>query len=383
MAFVDLPNYLYYPQGAATTTTPTSDRNSVMDADGEKVAFILKAPRAGTINNIAFNMTAFTQCTNGLKVSIQGVGTNEPDGTPTHYRVVPNTDMGADTTIVTGLMTDDGTDTGNKKTLTAGEVFAVVIEFNSFAASDSLSIMWCQDQGQFNGRTHASYALLDVGAGYVRQTITQTLQIGVKLATVGYMKLDGCRVHDGTMTNGLSVNSGTAADEIALKFTLPVPMRCIGMRWYGTLQNAGAAGPAHTVRLYDASDTVLGSAVETELFACSTDNGAGPKGSYWSGGGVELEANTTYRVAIEGTASDSGIVVYYNQISAVDSDLTAVWPWGADGVYSSRADGGAWTDVTTKQPEFFLIVDAIDPVKTSVLSAVQKFFAPVFNRRHR
>src|SRR5438093_3319795 len=95
----------------------------LIDASGEKVAFIVRAPKAGTITDIGFRLGVVTTGQT-LKVSLQDVDgvTGNPDGVVDQSNTVAVAD------------TDDElwkTVTLPGRTVVLGEVFAIVIEFNA------------------------------------------------------------------------------------------------------------------------------------------------------------------------------------------------------------------------------------------------------------
>ena len=114
MANVFIPGMeLHWPGWFGGSGVP----NNILDAAGEMCGHTGRITYAGVINKIHFRLGPVAQASvNGLKVSFQGrqdVGNYAvPDETPTHFRVVPQADLIQNSVVATGLMTDDGTDTG-------------------------------------------------------------------------------------------------------------------------------------------------------------------------------------------------------------------------------------------------------------------------------
>lgn len=144
----------------SNTQTPFSDL--LIDAAGEKVAIVFRAPKTGTLDRAEFKLDAVTQApVSGLRVSFQDVGAADgnPDGTQDQFRTVPQGSISAGAWVVPGLMTSDGTDGGTKRSVTKGDLIAFVVEFDSFAAGDSLEVR-CMGQGaNFNttGQPYVSH----------------------------------------------------------------------------------------------------------------------------------------------------------------------------------------------------------------------------------
>jgi len=133
---------LWIPAPVPFNTVVPAFVSMLMDATGEKVAFIIQAPKTGTLDKFEFRIGASLQLpTNGLKCSFQDVdlGTGDPDGTVDQYRVV--TGLSADSWVIPGLVTSDGTDGGTKRSVARGDLLACVVEFQSFNLLDVVNVL--------------------------------------------------------------------------------------------------------------------------------------------------------------------------------------------------------------------------------------------------
>jgi hypothetical protein len=156
--------------------------------------------------------------------------------------------------------------------------------------------------------------------------------------------------------DNVDVNTGTAPDEVALRFALPFPAVVTGMTWHGY----NTAGSDYDAILYDMADTVLAS-VSMNGNHCSIVSGvdSNPQGTrclFFEDEPLLLDANTPYRLAIKPTAANTLGVYSLTVPSAADFDA---WPFKQSWYKSHRTDGGSWTDTTTTRPAMGLLVSGL------------------------
>lgn len=345
-----------YPGALAAGNNSFGTFNALtMDAATEKVAFTIPAPRDGTINRVGFRFNLVPNPpANGLTVSFQGGdGTGLPDGIPTHTRLIPVGDIVVNAWVETGLITDDGTDTGAKKTVLQGEQLYTVIEFASFVAGDDIRI--AHNIIAFYGLTRSNtYAMLFTAA-WVKQSPT-ALCFAIEYEDIGWVPVFGCIPAETAAST--SMTSASNPNERGMKFTLPVALRANGFLVH---KSATATTGTFQMVLYDENDTVLATATpDPDVFST-----VGNAGLSWypfeNVPNVELESETTYRVALKATGAGG---VALNGIQPNSIVNSSAMPWGERGVQTVRG-GGAWTDDSTTGIQYFigLTIDAIDPVK--------------------
>lgn len=344
MAITTIP-MITYPGSMPCQATPGST-NSVLNAVNDKMAFVFQCPKAGTLDKAVFEVAnVANQPDNGIRVSFQDVdpSTGHPDGVQDQYRDI--TGVIATGWQVPGLMTSDGTDTGTKRTVTRGQLIAVVIEFVSFVASDSIAIGW------YGFGTHIGFR----SPPYISNAQTGTYAKDAQgMPMVGLLYSDGTYAvtpngpHPGIPTQ-ISYNSGTAlADEYALRFK--VPFKC---RMRGVYHVTDADNNPDLV-LYDASSSVI----DTMSFV-SAIRSSGFGGHYthlWPNGPHTLDANTVYRISLKPGASN---VVHWSWL-VPSSGWLAAMPGGVEWYLSRRVNAGSWTDVQTQVPWASLILDGIE-----------------------
>lgn len=345
--YLDLEGWVSWP-GITTGYLSTNELDNTIDADGEKVGYTVRAPKAGTIDAIVFHTGTVTQDpSSGVKVSFQGVtgATGLPDGTPTHYRV--KTTMASDTSHETGLITDDGTDNGNKKTVTAGELFSVVIEFESFDANDKLEI---RDRiGHYDSVGYAGAVFLYTAAWAAASTANVNI----------LLKYD-----DGTyetFSQGLGVGSSAAGatnqklwdvntdpDEVGVKFTAPYNCKLHGIHVALAPRNE-----TFNVVLYNASDTVIDTLVYgTDLVQFKEQTSAYGY-VFWFATPPELTSGDVYRVTLL-PSTDTGVQLYVKVFTYANA--ACIGAQETNYILTSRVDAGAWTDTALQRPAWALLL---------------------------
>lgn len=118
-----------YAPWPVVTTASLSQNSLTIDLAGERVACVFRAQRSGTIDKFEFDIVTLTTA-EALRVSLQDVSlTNgDPDGTQDQFRDIATGSVVAGWNVP-GLITSDGTDTGVKRTVTTGDLLALVVEF--------------------------------------------------------------------------------------------------------------------------------------------------------------------------------------------------------------------------------------------------------------
>ena len=332
---------------------------STMDASGEGAGWVIEAPKTGNIKAVGFEVgTVTNNPDNGLRVALQNLTSGLPSA-ETHFRVV--TPVTANTWHETGIISDDGTDTGALRAVTRGDRLAITIDFESFVVGDSLQIRYASNlgfAGQFSGGF--PYVIQDVGSGWAKTGSGEDmLVVAVQYDDdIWYPVSNAAPIS--VAGSVLSVTSSSDPNEFALKFQLSVPMRCAGLAYrvsHATPNTGNTIG-----QLYDAAGNILATGgTLSSLLSGNTTTG----NTFWVRfpTSVELAANTTYRLGVR--SSSTGNVDFYF-VSANSVALMNAMPNGTNFSYSQRAysaGAGVWTDVATSVPMITPLIDAIDPVK--------------------
>lgn len=346
MAYTAVPGGLWVPNKRLLHVDVVST-NLLMDATGERVGFFVVVPKSGTLDKFECLTNTFTQATNGIRFSFQDPdGTGFPDGTQDQFRDVASGSLASNSWIVPGLMTDDGTDTGVKRSVTKGQKLWCVIDFVSFAASDAIRIA----TGSFETSTSdyaETYAALRAGAGpaWTRQTAAPMMSLKYDDGTYGEILCPGI-----TAITQTSFNSGSTPDERGLYFSLPMNCKidAIGMQMAGL-----ASGRTFDVVLYDTDGTTVIETISWDSIYLSTLTGT-RLFYFFLTQERTLTANGNYRITLKPTTASNNALV----------DVTAnaagnLAPYGS-GQLTTRTDGGAWTQTATRRPLIGVRVSSVD-----------------------
>jgi hypothetical protein len=308
--------------------------NNAIDAAGEKVAFVFAAPRTGTLHKVRFRIGA-AATPEDVKVSFQDLdASGDPDGTPDQYRVVASASVAVGF-VATGILSSDGTDTGTKRSVTRGDILAVVIEFNSATGNIQVS-------------THSS-VLSAVSTAYMDHFTASWAKSATAAPLMSIEYSDGATYPiDGAMPGSFAnetFNSSSTPDERGNTFTLPFAARVVGMWAWLDYDNAA------DLVLYSGTSALATAAVPAA--AVRPQNTAGLVTRYF-GTAQEVEA-TTYRAIVKPGASNVGL----STCTLADAVERAAF-WRSDFFSTTRTDAGSFTDLSTKVFQVGPIIDAVD-----------------------
>lgn len=350
MALQEIPGGLWYPPPLVSALSALSLATTTLNAATEKFATIFRVPRTGTLDTCEFRIgTVTNNPDNGLRISFQTVdAAGLPDGVQDQFRTIAGPFASA-SWVTPGLITSDGTDTGTKRSVTAGELIAVVIEFESFVALDSINIDRLVLSGS-DGIGEAEYfSLEDITGAWVKITATTDagLQaLALKYATDGYVNIYE-QVYPAETYLSTSYNSGSTPDERAMRFQVPITCVCDGA-WV----RIDADGDVDIV-LYDNADVVLATAtIDASQRAQTLGMDFVVR---WAG--VTLTANTTYRLSVRPSTVTS-VTLY--RFETEDNARMQAAPAGSQFYESSRTDAGAWTDTDNQRPFAGLHISQLD-----------------------
>jgi hypothetical protein len=346
MALTVLPGGFYYPSPFHPAAAIPASVSSTLNASGEKYAWAFRVPKSGVLETCEFRIgTVSNNPDNGLRISFQDLDSSgNPDGTQDQYRDIAGP-FSSNTWITPGIMSHDGTNGGTKRTVTAGQVLAVVLEFTSFTAGDSINIDVLDHPSAPGGIT--GFDLID----YLFESAawSKSLNAGylaLKYETDGYEPVAQDMV-PALALSSVTYNTGSASDEYALRFQVPCDMQVDG-GWV----RADIDNDAELV-LYDGDGTtVLGSATfdasQRTLTTAHNHNG--------NFAPVTLIAGVTYRLSLKPTTGSSIILYGWTANSA---GLMAAATGGVEWHRSKRADAGSWTDESTERPWMGIHVSAV------------------------
>jgi hypothetical protein len=337
MALQTFGGGLLYPPpeyGMASNNSPDYEADLLLDADGEKWAFVFRAPKAGDLSKVRFRTKTVTTG-DTLKISFQDV--DATDGDPDE--VVDQS--------VTQVIGDGDDDTGfyvtmgSNRTVAKDELCSLVVEFNSYVAGN-LNLL---GRYALNPVSRvAEYYLTQKDGTWTKDKIKQPA-FSIEYSDGSYAWLPWSSPSGDITTT--TFNSGSTPDEIGNKITLPFPATCIGLWAYVDGDNA------FDLVLYDDSDTArMTISMDSDVRAAT----ACQRYERYASSTWDIPKDTAYRVMIKPGASN---------ITAYDQDLVAAAAQdqmigGQNVLKSSRTDAGGWTDDTSNRIPCGLILGAFD-----------------------
>ena len=329
--FVSLPGLPHWGGSTAFTTV-------VLDAAGEKCAFVFKAPKTGLIRKLGFKTgTVTTGATYDVRLESVSTSTGNPSGslfaTNTNgSQVIANAD---DNVWFYVTLTADAS-------VTVNDTLALVLA----APGGSMQIAAGYGGLHTGGMPYvtadlngAGYATQSVGnpAFYIEYHDTTTAQVG------------NCLLSTQTTT---SFNSGSTPDQRALYFQVPFTCKLGG---FEILMGAMVASSAFDVVLYDSDGTtaLATTSFDGDQYRTATTN-------YCFGRfatPVTLTVNTNYRLAVKPTTTNNvGLV----QVNYDTTTVMAAVDGGTNFQLSTKTDAGAWSQTADSRPCISLLFSALD-----------------------
>lgn len=321
-----------------TTTT--------LNASGDRIGYVIPVPKAGTLDWFEWRTgTVGNNPDNGMRTSFQTIdpATGFPDTTQDQFVDTTGTFSSNVWQVPSGVMTDDGTPGGVKRTVVAGEMLGCVIDFVGFVAGDSLGVA----RFTLSGKIDNLYTADGSSGAYAKSTLMPLLALKYADGTYAEFPLNVSPVSSAGFL-GTPFNSGSTPDERALRFQVPVSMRVRGC-WLWVDIDAAA-----DVILYDNADNVLTS------ISLDPDQRGGTSANLvyvTFPAQVTLSASTVYRLALLPTTV-TNVNLFAGDVNT--AALMAAVAGGEELYLSTRTDAGAWTDTDTTRPLMGLILDGID-----------------------
>jgi hypothetical protein len=323
MALVTVPGGLWIPEPAGGAEYPAFD-NHLIDADGEKVAVIFRAPKTGTLDRFEFRLGAVTQApASGLKCSFQNIAlaTGHPD------EVVDE-----NATVTAGLTANTWVNPGSfsaGRAVTRGDLVAAVIEFATFGAGDSLQIS-IFTASSFTAPTSVAYPDHKTAGAWAKQTDRGAV-LAVRYTDGTYGLIPS--ILPVSALGNTAFSSASTPDERGMRFTVPVACRLQGVLY----RLEATAGSTYDVVLYEGSTVLETVTVDTDTLTTNRQRLALFDSL--------LAANTVYRVVIKPTATTQADFDFSVNAAAIMDAFGG----GQNFHHTQRTDAGAWTDTPTKR----------------------------------
>lgn len=335
---------LFLPDSFTDWGAFTYQSLGTLNDSNDKTAWIVRAPKSGTLHSFEWRNGATATLNATLRFSFQGVNASgEPDGSPTHF-VTTTSAPGAQAWIAPpGPLTDDGTAGGNKKVVTQGDLFAIVLDTTAYTSGglNAVGLTAGDDVAGFPYQTHFETSWAKLG------NTSPVFALKYADGTYGSIPM----VYPYSLLNTHTYNNTSTPDEIALVITPAFDIDVAGVR---LKINVSAAAD---LVLYDANDGVLTS---LSLVSASAQQVAAARyPAYFFPATIRLLAGQTYRLAVLPT---SGSNITFHSFSVADAAILASLFGGGSAYYAERTNGGAWSPTTTQRPFIDLWVTAINSI---------------------
>jgi hypothetical protein len=332
------------PHGMSTLTI----QSALLDGSGEKYAALIQVPKTGTLDSFEIGLrTVTTFPTNGVRMSFQNVSTttdHRPDETQDQFADVVSSPGTNGWMVPPNAMTDDGTGGGVKRSVTAGDYLACVVEQVNSGDTWNLNVSMFDLDGS---------SRLAFGYPGSSHKAAGTWTANVDMPCIALKYDDGSYefiapwVYPMKAINAPTFASNSNPDERGLYFQFPMEVEVDGA-WL----SLDLDGDADLV-LYDSDGS---SELRTIVLDTNYRNGNGQKVWYARFAPVTLTAATNYRLVVRPTSVTQLGIYDIDVESAARLDCVE---GGQVFHYTERTNAGAWTQTTTKRPWMGLHISKI------------------------
>lgn len=326
-----------------------------IDATGEKVSYIgrffHKDRGTKTVNKVGFRFGTVSKASgSALTLSLQNVNlASGPPGNPDETQDQTVAIANADAAFASNTWCEKTL--GSTRSVAEGELLGMVLEFDGSGrlGADTVDISFLDVQNAAQGGSVIS----KTGGTWANVPGLPNLVLGCDDGTYGTLiPITGLPEGWGPVSalNTLTYHSGSAADEIAMPFSFPFPVRCNGA-W--ALVRLIADADLDVV-LYNGTTAIASASVDGDTVLLTT--GSRPTLVRWAP--VDLAAGTTYYLAIKPTTANNVSVETFDVNTAAHFQAHA---GGQGWSYVDRVDLGAWNSpVGYRRPCCGLVLSAFD-----------------------
>lgn len=305
--------------------------NSVIDTAGDKVAFVLQAPKAGDIAKICYRVGTVT-ASDPFRVSLQSIdASGDPDGT-----ILAHGDEAVATANTAYLTTLDAA-----YTVTKGQILAVVFDVPSYtdANFNISSIAWLQS---------SVFPYRDVFSGTWAKA-TQAACVGLEYGDGTYAYIPHS-IPPGAVGN-TNLDTDSDPEEYGNWFQVPIASQCIGV-WFCLDVVDGAT---FKVNLSNAAGVLATATPDLDAFV---DDYTKPYYLLWNTA-VDLVADTDYYITLQALTGTAVAFRYYDVNKAA---AMAQMDWGLKCYSVAKSDAGVYTTTATRRYACGVIIDQITTV---------------------
>jgi hypothetical protein len=344
---IDMPG-LWWPAPPAINFAPGFNSAFVIDATGEKIAFMgrvwNKDRVTKNITKVGFRFGAVTKAGgSALTVSLQDVSlTSGPPTQPDEVQDQTVAIANADAAFISNTWYQTAA-LSSTRTATFGELLAVVIEYDGAGrlGADSVVISTINTSGAIRTAFDGTPSLKTGGTWATQASSACAVILEFDDGTFGCLNPGNAvgQVFVASAAATVSFNSGSTPDEYALRFTVPKNCSCNGA--YVGL-TGGTAAADFSVVLYEGTTALA--TVDFDGNAATAIFSGQVAFALWPD--VSLIAGTEYFLALKPTTANS-IIEY--EFSVNDANHFQAFPGGTELYHALRTDAGAWTKTTTKR----------------------------------
>lgn len=305
-----------------------------LDASGEKLAMIFRAPKTGNIDRLGFRTRSITTAQT-LKISLQGVNASgDPDGT---IKASGN---------AYGTQASPAANTFYEVTLTSaaavtiGDYLAIVIEFDSTVGDLEIA------GGDMDTSTGSKWQF-----PYIDHYTTSWAK-NMQNRPLGVVRYDDSTypftgIFPFKNTSELGYGSGDTPDELGNRFKLPFKARLSGLWLWNYLRFQ------FDLVVYNSDDTVLGTINYEDNKKAGTSSA---RQVNLFDDDIDIEKNEVHRVTIKPTSTSQ----IFSQWWEVPSNAMMEAVYGSKEIYrTERTDGGSWTDTNTRVMIWDLLINQL------------------------
>lgn len=302
-----------------------------ISAAGDKIAFVVQAPKTGTIDQVGWRTgTVTTGATMDVRLETVSATTGDPTGTL----------FGTNTNgsqVVAGSDDDHWFDTSltSGASVTKGDLLAIVI-VNPGSPGNLEIVGTMLIDGNF------PYCDRFVSAAWTKQPGSPVLAL--RYNDSSYEPLFTWPI---SAIGEYDIDSSTTPDEVSLRFQLPFPVQVTGFWAVIDFDNNA------TAKLYDSDGSTVLASVTVDKDVRQTGSSAQHRVHFAAA--VSLLANTYYRLSIVPPDASAQVRVFYVLTSS--AALLDGLPCGQKFTISYRTDAGSWSDATNTRPLIGLIID--------------------------
>ena len=347
--FVPMPHFPATWSEQATTTDAAGESCAAVGhlllTTGPGTSKTISAAGSGKISWLAGSVT-FANAGTTLRVGINDVGaTGLEDGTHDVYK-----DLVGGTDTITASVVNTATMGSGTKTITHGDLVAVVLEMTARGGADSVGVVRGDPS---TSQSAMPYGTADTGSGPAKINSLPFITVQFDDGTLGFFSTSGfaCKVQNAT-----AIGTGSTPDENALVFRLPFPAVASGL--YARLASVSTANDIELI-LYSAP---LGTPVAERTIAQDMDLvSASEHFSRPFTSTYNLQANTDYAIAFRPTTANT---VNYRRLNfnTGNGNLRGATMLGTNWSFYSRTDqtGAFANQDITLLPVFGIWLSAFD-----------------------